>query len=50
MIITMGEDGNIILFDSIINKQSKIIDRDEILATEILLKQQVDFSILFKIK
>jgi len=40
----MGEDGNLIIYNLNIseqNKDSKIINRDEIFAKEILLKEQV---------
>ncbi|CAF1123424.1 unnamed protein product [Adineta steineri] len=43
LFISMGEDGNVIIYnlnDYQQNKESKIIYRDEILAKEILLKQQ----------
>ncbi|CAF1441079.1 unnamed protein product, partial [Adineta steineri] len=43
LFLSMGEDGNVIIYnlnDYQQNKESKIIYRDEILAKEILLKQQ----------
>jgi hypothetical protein len=44
----MGEDGNILLFNYQINKQSKVIFREEIIGKETLLKQQVNLISHFK--
>ena len=49
MIISTGEDGNLILYNlnhSQDNDESKIIFRDEVLVKEIILKEKVFFIYL----
>jgi len=41
-IISLGDDGNIIIFNYQLNKESKNNFRDEIVGKEILLKEQVN--------